>query len=217
MEIGICIQAGLCNDAEYFYLTDPGWKEEIARQCSYDSHWHPHQKIIDSIDSWEYYGIEQSVGSVTAMANKFGDAGHWLGARLIGSSKLPYRSIRYKREVAPYVPNVTLDDVINGFRLERIDLLALDIENDEYSVLSNYDWHIRPATLSCEVHSYYDYEKLLASPDGVEISVNPADTLERNCGLLETLLKDCGYSLYFKKCVNPWHEDFPTKELKFIG
>ena len=57
MNTGVCIQVGLCNNAEYFYLTEPDWKDLLIRQ---QPQWQPHRKVVDKIDDWEYYGIEQN-------------------------------------------------------------------------------------------------------------------------------------------------------------
>ena len=152
------------------------------------------------------------------MAEKFGSKGHWLSACLTGHPHLPYRKVAFwYSSCVTYIPNVTLNDIVGGFKLDRIDLLGLDIEGDEFAVLAHFDYCIRPAMIACEVHSYHDYDRLMESPKGVEKSNNPASTLERNCVRLERLLNEYNYDMYFMESVNPWHEEYPTKELKFIS
>ena len=225
IETGVCIQAGLYSTAEYLYLSEENWNEHIPARSP---NWNPHPKIVESIESWDYYGIEHDPHMLIRLIEEIGkNSGNWINTSLSGKT----HERRYRlmtggdhQIISPiYVPFQTLDELLFGLGLNRVDILALDIENDEFLVLRDYSWRILPQMIACEVHSFLDYSRLDVGEDlhvytASDQSENPSETLERNCDMMENLLKSQGYKLYFKESVNTYRPDEKhfTKEMKFI-
>ena len=71
---------------------------------------------------------------------------------------------------------VTLDSIISGFSLTRLDLIRLDIEGSEFTVLSNYSWDLVPKRIIVETHDkkvegVHDKVMELLSTRGYDVDV----------------------------------------------
>jgi FkbM family methyltransferase len=91
------------------------------------------------------------------------------GSRVIPASDLPAKEVLQDDCLAYWpdrrsLPTVTLEELMDRFGLHRIDVLKLDCEGSEYSILSQ----CRDATLNCtgivlgEYHGSARFRKLLA-------------------------------------------------------
>ena len=223
MKVGHCIQAGIYTTSEYLYLTEDDWKQKVEGQSTIGRS--PHPKVVNSIDRWKYYGIDHNLQMLTEHIDRVIDQvgtnkGHWLSATLSGFSQDKYLKSNYNYNM--FAPNQSLDDVVNGFGLEDVALLVLDIENDEYMVLKNYSWSICPLEIAVEVHSFIDYafiEKYnhrLAVYKPENMSGNPQETLRLNQNAMKNMIESKGYTLYFNRGLNDFVEEHPTSEMKFI-
>ena len=153
---GVCVQVGLHTSAEYIYLTDSNWRESML-----DHHevLHIPDSIVSHIDKWEYYGIDENFFSIDYLARKYESKGNWLVAYLTDrltpfKKNISQRPPEFNPCEGIYVPTVTLSELFRRFRLDYVDVLALDIESAEHHIFDTYDWHIYPTYIAVEVHSF---------------------------------------------------------------
>lgn len=58
------------------------------------------------------------------------------------------------------VPTVTLDTLLNLIDVKSVDMLRIDVEGHEMSILKNYSWNIKPRCIKIE-HKFVDKMSLL--------------------------------------------------------
>jgi FkbM family methyltransferase len=59
-----------------------------------------------------------------------------------------------KNETVKSIPCITLNTLLEQYRVKRIDLLKIDIEGLEYKILESFDWTIKPAVLNVEIRHW---------------------------------------------------------------
>ena len=87
----------------------------------------------------------------------------------------------FKEHVRTARVNVlTLDMLIDKYKVKRIDYLKIDIEGLEYKILENYSWRILPKKIKCE-HIHWNDRPMLRDPYkmlkklGYKITMLPED------------------------------------------
>lgn len=76
----------------------------------------------------------------------------------------------------PSFPRISMEDLFNRHRLERIDLMKMDIEGSEFSVFENSGWLRHVSMLTMEVHPRCgDPSKIVACLDDCGFQVRAAD------------------------------------------
>lgn len=109
MNIGTIVQIGLGHSAEYAYLSQPNWQDAYHHQ---DPLKRPPPKCLQTIEKWQYFGIDANIGSVDICSRDYGSI---------------YRQwavgfIRDPEALAAFIKNK---------ELKKIDVLAVDIEGSE--------------------------------------------------------------------------------------
>lgn len=124
---GTCLQIGLLNTAEFFYLTDPFWQERLPEQPPLKQ---IPKAVADLYDRWFYFGIDQDLTPLPEAykRNPWGNS-HFFEAKVSD-----------------------LDDVLLFFDISELGMLAIDIEGDELAVFEEYSWNVKPAFITVEVH-----------------------------------------------------------------
>ena len=64
------------------------------------------------------------------------------------------------------VPCMTLDSLLNSFKITSVDLLQIDVEGHELVVLENYSWKVKPSMLKIE-HKFIDDSRLTKMLDNL--------------------------------------------------
>ena len=149
--------------------------------------------VLKGIDRWRYFGIDACPKSITRLAEMFFEipSASLIHACVKGTHKLC--KVDIFREPPYFVKNIsiTFDDLIKYLKIDRIDVLAMDIEGDEVSVLENYSFRIIPKFIAVESHEKYYLG---------------------NYGRLEAFLVDKGYKLLVSEMTNEGN----TREYQFI-
>ena len=207
---GVCVQIGLARTAEYIFLVEKNWKE-VAQQRRVDD---PCNSIpeyfIDKYTDWKYYGIDADPGSIEYLSLIYKylntDDVTWIQAfiRDVESEKIArvksLISLSDKRYL--YVPTISLSDVFAFFKIDALDILAIDVEGAEKGIFETYDWEIKPAFISVEVH-----------PDSLR---EPSTTLKKNIASMTDVLEKNGYTLHFECPSNIRDGETFTHELHFL-
>lgn len=155
---GICLQMGLFRTAEYLYLTGTE-KSEIDDL----------KGIPDFLEytNWKYYGIDCDPCSIAYMLQKYhtNKFAEWVLASINQgvSPSMKYVPTWYigdADEAYYYVPTISFDTLIDSLGLEKIDILAVDIEGVELGMFKNYSWRLKPAYIAVESHNEQHIEIL---------------------------------------------------------
>lgn len=176
-EKGFVVQIGLRDKAEMLYLTKPNWRQENHNRKSFkgDKDHEPKiyipDEIADGIESWQYFGIDQSPASIELMIKKYKDRGTWIcnNLKVSGDPKYsciwdeffyghilgdPTTSNPHFLKSAP----VEMSDVFRSVYLWRIDALIIDIDGVESSLFDRYDWSLTPKFIHIELHPFAPME-----------------------------------------------------------
>ena len=150
---GVCLQIGLNETAEYLRLVDPSYTEsegDVSREIP------PHI----SFNSWKYYGVDCDPCSICKMLEDHGgkDNVEWVVAA-INKGVVPHLFsaeswfIGDKEDHPPfYVMSMSFDFLIYSLGLDKIDVLAIDIEGMELPLFRSYSWCIKPQFIAVESH-----------------------------------------------------------------
>ena len=150
---GICLQIGLMTGTELEYLAEPNWEHEIK------PHFQVPQDIINLYPEWEYYGVDADPCSIAfLLQNKPTHPNiHYIQACLGATreivsfpSWLSVENVEIEPPKTFLTPTISLNSLIHLLPVNTIDVLWLDIEGYELSVLSSYNWEVRPKYLSVE-------------------------------------------------------------------
>ncbi len=163
-----CIQAGLHNTAEYADWIFDINPEYVFNMSPFKQSKVYVEQVSDLIpqDDWFFLGIDIDPSSIHRVRRNYGCTDRnrqflsvgLAGNRHIGMANI-FGDVHYDLLGQQPSPCVTLDDVIDYLKFTRkiveVDILALDIEGFEYSVLKNYSWQIKPKYLHIEDHLEY--------------------------------------------------------------
>lgn len=159
---GIAIQIGLFKTAEFSYLGHKDWRERIPvdpLKCVPET-------VQSSIGQWRYFGVDACPRAVSRLAQDFYTIPN---AALIHAcvKGTPNRltKIGLFREAPHFVKSfsITLDMLVDALEIDRLDVLAIDIEGNEYEVLQGYSFRLRPRFLTVESHEpQFHWENRLA-------------------------------------------------------
>ena len=150
MSTGVCVQIGLHKTTEYLYLVNPIFQESKQPPAV--------PEPLKKFDKWIYYGIDVDPCSICEMLNRYPKHPdiHWIAAGISASTKvLKYNSwyIGESRNHPPFhAAALTFDSLIDGLQLQKIDVLAIDIEGTELELFENYSWRIKPQFIAVESH-----------------------------------------------------------------
>ena len=193
-----CVQIGLCNSAEYLYLTgkiDQNLDE--LKQL-------PTQFPKPSKD-WQFYGVDCDPTSIHTMLDKYSTEipnAQFICAGIRAEAGLgkfnSWFHTGYGYTAAPGdgalfgAACLTLEQLFAELGLQAVDVLAMDIEGTEYKVFRNYTWNIKPKFIAVECHG------------------GPDEILE--------IIQNQGYRLYREAITNehPKGSGKGTTELQFI-
>ena len=157
------------------------------------------RQVTDPVETWNYYGVDHDLYSIAFMSKEYGNRGHWLNVNVRPQPSTRFREMEsfffadsQPRGVHTY--SLTLSQIFDGFGLETVDVLAMDIEGIEVEVLEQHDWKVAPHFIAVEIHSY-----------------------EPNCGRERIMgcLEQQGYELMSETPTNV-NSKYPTLEAKFI-
>ena len=162
---GVCIQMGLNREAEYLYLTNPHWLEKMKQVNRIKAL----PKAFHHLSKWDDYGIDCDPASISLMLHTHPqqECVKWIHACIGGEDgQVATMLENWHGETKDYpfcVPflttTVTLDTLIKGLCLEKIDVLTLDIEGTELRLFQTYQWHIYPTYIAVEIHDARDDER----------------------------------------------------------
>ena len=149
-EVGVCIQLGLHNTAEYLYLTEDNWKDIEVDALNRVPH--------SGVDEWCYYGIDAEGESISMMLRQHvhNPRAIWIQSYIAPG---PTQLVKYKlfggNEPRPsyFAPTISFDKMLSELNIKRIDVLAVDIEGTEYELFEAYGWNIKPRFISVELHN----------------------------------------------------------------
>jgi FkbM family methyltransferase len=66
-----------------------------------------------------------------------------------------------KNETVEPVSCITINTLLEQYKVKRIDLLKIDIEGFETKILESFDWTIKPAVLNVEIRHWTNEERNL--------------------------------------------------------
>ena len=137
-DTGICIQIGLDFTAEMNYLTLSDWKKQIVKQVT-DKR--IPKSVYKNIKNWRFIGVDENPDSVAKIKDQY------------PNQEFICKSIK---------TGADLEHLFGNLNIEEVDVLVMDLEGDEFTVLSSYDGKIVPKFLSVECHRWrHDEEELL--------------------------------------------------------
>ena len=218
-----CLQIGLQRTAEYAYLADEGWVDA----CVSD----PLKTLPDFFKTdptpFRYFGVDRDFYSLQQLSKEYPEVRYdnivtrtWCHAYLSGdktpSTRVHYSSLYQTEPSWICVPTITFSHLLASLRLNRIDVLAMDIEGFEYEIFRDYDWQLKPRFIAVEAHcvtfeSDGSVTKRVMEKDP---EINTPDT--RGDFLIEILEKQ-GYTLSKRALTNQFKDQIPlTTELQFI-
>ena len=155
MSVKNIVQIGLDRSAEYIHLADDKMTADDTK--------HPERPVRESLPdafndgSFHFYGIDMCPGSITHLSEKYKETERstWICGRVgAKNGKLARTPLNFKdasiRNIC--VPTFTLAQMIEDLKLETLDLLAVDIEGDEYVLFEKHDWKIKPFYIKIEGH-----------------------------------------------------------------
>jgi FkbM family methyltransferase len=64
-----------------------------------------------------------------------------------------------KNETVEPVSCITINTLLEQYKVKRIDLLKIDIEGFETKILESFDWTIKPAVLNVEIKHWTNEER----------------------------------------------------------
>ena len=135
-----CIQIGLHRSAEYAYLINPTWQIYVPDDplktlpC----------ELRKTAGQWRYIGVDRNPASIAYMKEQYGynPNMHWVCTTVgLGTEQ------------------VSIDNLIRMYRIDSLDVLAIDIEGGEQIILKDFSWEIKPHYLAVEVHTCYGVSK----------------------------------------------------------
>lgn len=193
MRIGTCLQIGLQQSTEYLYLTDTNWREQLE---SIDPILRIPESVCEDIETWRYIGVDQDPNSIAHLCQMHGAKGRWITAQ-VGSESGALIEINSHlwgddKFQGLHATVLSLEHIINGFGLNPLDVLAMDIEGMEFGVLRDYSWIVKPRFITVEIHSY----------ESIQSDV-------------QSIIEDVGYSLLSLTPTNIGNR-YPTIEAKYI-
>ena len=160
---GLCVQIGLNHTAEGLAITHPtDWKSQIPKLREADIC----SNFLYQLDftSWKYVGVDADPASIIRMIETHGTSENhqfvqsFLEAET-GKLTKGWYNLDYSQEIEPepyYNFSVSLDDLLTEIRdnqnTETIDLLIIDIDSWEWTVLENFDWSVKPTYICLEVN-----------------------------------------------------------------
>ena len=200
---GICVQIGLHDVAEYLYLAKPNWKEVIGKQKELKQ---IPGSVADRFTCWRYYGVDADVGSIVKMLEKYGDvpSASWVQAA-VGLSSIQLMKLRSYFVRGHFVGFAcSLHHLFRLLKLTQVDALVVDIEGGELRMFENYDWHIKPAYISVEVHGDHNRTS----------TTNPA-MLNKHIDIIHRILTGKGYKQVNKAWTNFNTTGYCTCELQY--
>ena len=127
-----CIQIGLDRTAEYAYVVRDDWSTYIPTD--------PDKALPSALKTqgnWQYIGIDMSVESVRYVESQYpyNDRIKWCCATMgLG------------------VGETSLDDLFKVYTLDKLEVLAIDIEGMEFPLFEHFQWTLKPVFMAVEVH-----------------------------------------------------------------
>lgn len=201
---GVCVQLGLHNVAEYLYLVRPDWREVMADQ---DALKKIPEVVSDRFSSWRYYGVDCDVGSIQKMLERYGNVScaEWVHAA-VGMHEDSLVSLRgYFARCAHFLGfGCSLQRLFEMLRLAQVDVLVMDVEGGEISILENYDWVLKPGFISVEVHGDHSHTSMANSV-----------LLNRHIQVVDDILVRQGYKQVNKEMTNYTTGGYCTCELQY--
>lgn len=151
---GIAIQIGLHKTAEYSYLGFSDWRSRTPT----DELKQVPDVIQKDIDRWRYIGVDACPKSVSGLVEHFYNipSAVLVNAYVTGeANKLTKVDIFRNPPYFIKSISITLDQLVLSLCVNRIDVLAIDVEGDEVDMLLNYSFRIRPHFITVESHEKY--------------------------------------------------------------
>ncbi len=149
---GVCIQVGLHRTCEYLPIVNSGvcfdtgvFSESVSRIPL---------SIRESFQDWVYYGVDCDPYSLNFVLSKYGrilDV-YFILAGLDTSCKMKFFNTWNAENLQFGIYTITLSELFQVLGLKAVDVLVLDIEFDELTILQDYDWKIKPSYLVVESH-----------------------------------------------------------------
>ena len=143
------VQIGLYRSCEYIYVTEPS--PNMPKMYAI-----PHE-VADFSDEWHYYGVDMMPESIDFCSKQHADnpRAHFIRATV------------YNKNMS-HVPGlwedesgfVTLNDIFDQVT-ETIDVLVMDTENSEVSILQAYNWCQYPLCIILECHTLESLNSLM--------------------------------------------------------
>ena len=208
---GVVVQMGLGDASEYRYLAHDNWLSKLEKQREVFRI----PEALHHIEEWEYFGIDCSPNAIAHhLANQhdaerttYGnpDRTKWVCACVHGTERLlKQRDWMDAEQRKFYTSCVTLDELLQNLPINRVDVLAMDVEGSEYSIFDNYKWTYFPTYIAVEAHKFlitdearrFDYEASLRR--------------------LRTKISSRGYSLIYQESTNTDAGEYATRELQFL-
>lgn len=207
---GICLQVGIMDSPELIYLAVPSWKHRRTLPPMFQLP----EIVTDMYTDWEYFGMDADPCAIAFLINEYNQPNvHWVQGCLspcyfhgesltLLPSWMSVKNIVEEKPSKVWIPKITLDTLITELHLKTLDVLWLDIEGCEYTVLEAYSWRLKPAYISTEVHTY---------PKAVE-----PDILANKVAKMKALVTEQGYKIVIDKPTNIREGLAYTHELQFL-
>lgn len=201
---GVCVQIGLFDIAELLYLAQPNWKANIEKQTEINQ---IPVSVADRFSSWRYLGVDCDGGSIVKMLEKYGNSHgvQWVHAAV---GKYPDQMTKLLSHFGKgyfYGYGCSLQRLFQLLGLSQVDVLKVDIEGHEIGMFACYDWKIRPAYISVEVHGDHNHTS----------KANPV-MLMQHIDIVHRTLAGQGYKQIGNIKTNPNSTGYCTCELQYL-
>ena len=158
MKKGVCLQIGLHRSAEFMLMTQPDWQNNVSH--------HLKKEPLMNMDSFRFYGVDSDVASINHMLLEYGNPENveWILANIKSNCseftfQTCYRWAVLNSEETHLLPFQSLvcsfDSLLNGLKLDQLDVLIVDIEDNGENIFAGYSWRLKPWYIQYEVHNHH--------------------------------------------------------------
>lgn len=221
-KVGTCLQCGLMGHPELLYLVWPTIEFDVMEIAE---EFRVPDSILSRYDEWRYFGMDADPTGMANLLRQYREQDNvgWI-VGCLGESTFVLPGLDREESLEKplvYFPawmsvadpaverphhfyglKIGLSDLVRSLGLTELAVLWLDIEGSEFSVLEQYDWHLRPEYLAVEVHCY---------PEPVTQS-----ELSRRVARMESIVGSQGYRRVRSERSNFHDGQYHTHDLQFI-
>jgi len=157
------VQIGIDKYPELYYLALDNWSEN--HQATGD---HIYQNIPkDFGEKWKLYAVDMNPASIDIVQRLYPlkRIEYVCAALTDGESRVyenkanPHQQAMLSDDYEFHVAAITLRELFEGLGLKDVEVLMIDIDGFEYSVINSYDWSLKPKMIILEIHNATEFSR----------------------------------------------------------